>query len=115
MSNFEILSNQDKQYVANTYGRFPVAIKEGKGALCKDFDGKEYIAMTNVGVRPSVDGSKRLLETHIFDFDGDLYGTSLRVELIEKIRDEHKFSSVEELRSQIAKDFNNIKERMTKL
>ena len=91
------------------------AIENGVYASKVVFDGKEYIAMTNVGVRPSVDGSKRLLETHIFDFDGDLYGTSLRVELIEKIRDEHKFSSVEELRSQIAKDFNNIKERMAKL
>ena len=51
MSNFEILSNQDKQYVANTYGRFPVAIKEGKGALCKDFDGKEYIDFSSgIGV-----------------------------------------------------------------
>ena len=73
-------------------------------------DGKAYAAMTNVGVRPSVDGSKRLLETHLFGFEGVLYGLTLRVELIEKIRDEQKFSSVEELRSQIAKDFNKIKE-----
>lgn len=51
MSNFDIISNQDKQYVANTYGRFPVAIKEGKGALCKDFDGKEYIDFSSgIGV-----------------------------------------------------------------
>lgn len=51
MSNFEILSSQDKEYVANTYGRFPVAIKEGKGALCKDFDGKEYIDFSSgIGV-----------------------------------------------------------------
>ena len=51
MSNFDIISNQDKEYVANTYGRFPVAIKEGKGALCKDFDGKEYIDFSSgIGV-----------------------------------------------------------------
>ena len=51
MSNFDILSQQDKEYVANTYGRFPVAIKEGKGALCKDFDGKEYIDFSSgIGV-----------------------------------------------------------------
>ena len=51
MSNFDILSANDKQYVANTYGRFPVAIKEGKGALCKDFDGKEYIDFSSgIGV-----------------------------------------------------------------
>ena len=51
MSNFDIISAQDKEYVANTYGRFPVAIKEGKGALCKDFDGKEYIDFSSgIGV-----------------------------------------------------------------
>lgn len=51
MSNFDIISANDKQYVANTYGRFPVAIKEGKGALCKDFDGKEYIDFSSgIGV-----------------------------------------------------------------
>lgn len=51
MSNFDIISAQDKEYVANTYGRFPVAIKEGKGALCKDFDGKEYVDFSSgIGV-----------------------------------------------------------------
>ena len=75
-------------------------------------EGEEYVAMTNVGVRPSVDGSKRLLETHLFGFEGLLYGLKLRVELLEKIRDERKFASVEELRQQIEKDFNKIKELM---
>ncbi|MBR2325935.1 MAG: riboflavin kinase [Alistipes sp.] len=70
---------------------------------------EEYFAMTNVGVRPSVDGSKRLLETHLFGFRGLLYGLKLRVELYEKIRDEKKFSSVEELRKQIASDAEKIK------
>ena len=75
-------------------------------------DGEEYVAMTNVGVRPSVDGSRRLLETHLFGFEGLLYGLKLRVELYDKIRNEKKFSSVDELREQIAKDFNKIKELM---
>ncbi len=72
-------------------------------------EGKAYSAMTNVGIRPSVDGSKRLLETHLFGFSGSLYGLKLRVELYEKIRNEKKFSSVEELREQIAKDAIEIK------
>ena len=72
-------------------------------------EGEEYVAMTNVGVRPSVDGSKRLLETHLFGFQGLLYGLKLRVELYEKIRDEKKFSSVEKLRKQIASDAEKIK------
>ena len=73
---------------------------------------EEYRAMTNIGVRPSVDGTKRLLETHLFGFRGLLYGLRLRVELYEKIRDEKKFASVEELRQQIEKDSNKIKELM---
>lgn len=72
-------------------------------------EGKEYSAMTNVGIRPSVDGTKRLLETHLFGFQGLLYGLKLRVELYEKIRNEKKFSSVEELRQQIASDAEKIK------
>jgi riboflavin kinase/FMN adenylyltransferase len=75
-------------------------------------EGKSYVAMTNVGVRPSVDGSKRLLETHLFGFQGLLYGLALRVELYEKIREEQKFGSVDELRQQIEKDSNKIKELM---
>ena len=71
---------------------------------------EEYVAMTNVGVRPSVDGTKRLLETHLFGFERSLYDSKLRVELLEKIRDEKKFSSVEELQEQISKDSTRIKE-----
>ena len=76
--------------------------------------GEEYVAMTNIGVRPSVDGTRRLLETHLFGFKGLLYGLRLRVELYEKIRDEQKFSSVDELRRQIEKDSNKIKELIAK-
>lgn len=51
MSNFDLIKEQDKNYVANTYGRFDVAIKEGNGAICKDFDGKEYIDFSSgIGV-----------------------------------------------------------------
>ena len=74
--------------------------------------GEEYVAMTNIGVRPAVDGTRRLLETHLFGFKGLLYGLKLRVELYEKIRDEKRFSSVEELRKQIEQDSNKIKELM---
>lgn len=51
MSNFEKVQAQDKEYVANTYGRFPVAIEKGKGATCYDFDGKKYIDFSSgIGV-----------------------------------------------------------------
>lgn len=89
-----------------------LAIENGVYSSRVFVDGEEYVAMTNVGVRPSVDGTRRLLETHLFGFKGLLYGLKLRVELIDKIRDEQKFSSVEELRAQIEKDSNEIKELM---
>lgn len=51
MSNFEKIQSRDKEYVANTYGRFPVAIVSGKNATCYDADGKEYIDFTSgIGV-----------------------------------------------------------------
>lgn len=101
--------------------RFPtanIAVDESldieNGVYCSKVivEGESYVAMTNVGVRPSVDGSKRLLETHLFGFEGLLYGLTLRVELYEKIRDEKRFDSVDELRQQIEKDSNKIKELM---
>ena len=55
--------------------------------------------------RAEVDGgTARRLETHIFGFSGALYGRMLRVELLEKIRDERRFDTLEELRAQIEKD-----------
>ena len=89
-----------------------LAVENGVYSSKVVVEGEEYVAMTNVGVRPSVDGTKRLLETHLFGFEGLLYGLKLRVELYDKIRDEKKFSSVNELREQIEKDFNQIKELM---
>ena len=54
--------------------------------------------------RAEVGGTARRLETHIFGFSGALYGRMLRVELLEKIRDERRFDTLEELRAQIEKD-----------
>ena len=75
-----------------------------------EIDGVVYNAMSNVGIRPSVVSTGRWLETHIFDFCGDLYGRVLRVVLLEKIRDERKFSSVAELRAQLEHDMEYCRE-----
>jgi len=51
MSIFDVIKEKDESYVAHTYGRFPVAIKSGKGATCYDFDGKKYIDFSSgIGV-----------------------------------------------------------------
>ena len=85
-----------------------LAVENGVYCSMVYVEGKGYYAMTNVGVRPSVDGKRRLLETHLFGYEGDLYGLTLRVELIEKIRDEKKFASVEELKEQIECDRKSV-------
>ncbi len=60
--------------------------------------------VANIGNRPTVDGVSSRLEVHLFDFDGELYGRYLKVSLLKFLRPEMKFSSVEELRAQIARD-----------
>lgn len=64
-----------------------------------------YRAVTNIGIKPTVSyGGRPLAETHILDFSGDLYGKTISVRLRDFIRSERKFSSVDELKSQIAED-----------
>lgn len=70
-----------------------------------DIDGVTYRAMSNVGIRPSVGGKELLLETHVIGFSGDLYGRRLCVRLIEKIRDEKRFSSISDLKEQLQRDY----------
>ncbi|MEP2775838.1 MAG: bifunctional riboflavin kinase/FAD synthetase [Luteolibacter sp.] len=65
--------------------------------------------VANLGLRPTVEGDRKLLEVHVFDFDGDLYGKSLRVKFLRFIREEKKFASVEELKAQIALDAANAR------
>ena len=78
-----------------------VAAADGVYRSRAEVGGKVYDAMSNLGRNPSVGGVERRLETHIFDFRGELYGRRLRVELLEKIRDERRFDTLEELRAQI--------------
>lgn len=61
-------------------------------------------AVMNVGMRPTFDGLRRTVEVHVLDFDGDLYGRWLVVELIARLRGEQRFSGVDALRAQIAAD-----------
>ena len=68
-------------------------------------DGIVRPSITNIGTRPTVDQTgKTTIETHVFDFDRDLYGTTIRVAFIQRLRDERAFESVDALKSQIAAD-----------
>ena len=66
---------------------------------------REFEACTNIGVRPTFDGDeRRLVETHLLDFEGDLYGQVVTIELLHRLRAEQKFNGVEELKAQIDRD-----------
>jgi len=71
------------------------------------FDNQYYNGILNYGLKPTVNNDftkQPLAETHIFNFSNDLYGKLLRVEFVDKIRDEKKFTSIDELKSQIVID-----------
>ncbi len=66
--------------------------------------GKRYKGMCNIGVRPTVDGKARTIETHILDFDQDIYGLPLTLRFLRRIRDERRFPSLDALRTQLLLD-----------
>ncbi|MBN6076419.1 bifunctional riboflavin kinase/FAD synthetase [Aggregatibacter actinomycetemcomitans] len=68
-----------------------------------------FNGVANIGTRPTINGVNQLLEAHLFDFQGDLYGQWLEVELCRKIRNEMKFPSFDALKAQIAQDVETAK------
>lgn len=68
--------------------------------------------VTNVGVRPTVNGTTRRVEAHLFDFEGDLYARRLRLHFVTRIRDEKKFGGIDELRTQIKNDMAEARARL---
>lgn len=66
--------------------------------------------VANLGVRPTVDGTRTLLEVHLLDFEQNIYGKHVKVEFCEKLRDEQRFENVDLLRQQIAQDVIKARE-----
>lgn len=71
--------------------------------------GAEYRAVTNIGMKPTVGGDSRGAESHILNFEGDLYGQEIQVELLTKLRDEKLFGNVEALAEQVKQDIEIVK------
>ena len=109
---------KDGQHLGRTLG-FPtvnqdvptdkILIKNGVYLTRVKFNKKTKYGITNIGIRPTVNGSSPICETHIFDFHGDLYGKTLTVEFIKFLRSERKFSSLDDLTEQIKTDIENAK------
>ena len=79
---------------------------EGVYATVTEYEGKIYPSVTNYGGKPTFKDNKILLETNIFDFEGDLYGKNISVCFLEKLRNVVGFSSKEELKNQLKADKN---------
>ncbi|MEG0238405.1 MAG: bifunctional riboflavin kinase/FAD synthetase [Clostridium sp.] len=78
----------------------------------KVYIGKEiYFGATNVGYNPTVNGDKLSIETYILEFNQDIYGKIIKLEFLERIRDEKKFNSLEELKQQLKKDTKFVYEK----
>lgn len=81
-------------------------------------EGKKFPSVTNVGIRPTFQADEHhenqvLVETHILDRTIDLYGTTLEVQFVSKLREEKKFSSIQDLKDQITRDVQNAKAQLT--
>jgi riboflavin kinase/FMN adenylyltransferase len=73
-------------------------------------EGEPVQGVANVGTRPTVDGTRSLLEVHLFDFNGDIYGHYVHVDFLHKIREERRFESFDALKDQIVLDSEQARE-----
>jgi len=77
---------------------------DGVYACWAYIDGKVYQSMTNIGINPTFGGDKRAVEVYVVAYHGDLYGCELKIDIVERLRDEKKFKTVAELKRQVAED-----------
>jgi riboflavin kinase/FMN adenylyltransferase len=75
-----------------------------------EFEGKSYGGIANMGTRPTVGGQNPVLEIHLLEFSGNLYGKKISVEFLKKVRDEKKFDGLDQLKDQIFKDISSARE-----
>ncbi|TWB15105.1 FMN adenylyltransferase /riboflavin kinase [Nitrospirillum amazonense] len=97
-------------YLRPHFGVYAVraGVDEGAGTVWRD-------GVANLGRRPTVGGAVERLEAHLFDFDGDLYGRHVRVQLLDFIRPEMKFENFQALKDQIARDADEARLRLAAL
>lgn len=87
--------------IKETYKIIP---KNGVYLVKTKINSNTYFGMMNIGIRPTVGGRNKSLEIHFFNFKDNIYGKNVSIEIIKKIRDEEKFSSIDQLKIQLKKD-----------
>ncbi|MGX1025235.1 bifunctional riboflavin kinase/FAD synthetase [Psychroflexus sp. MBR-150] len=89
-------------YIEENYKIIP---KEGVYVVCAEIDSKPYFGMMNIGHNPTIaKDNRKSVETYFFDFEGNLYGKTLEIQLLKRIRDERKFDSLAALKAAMQKD-----------
>ncbi|MFW6150166.1 MAG: bifunctional riboflavin kinase/FAD synthetase [Chloroflexota bacterium] len=78
--------------------------RRGVYVTIASLNGQEFASVTNIGTRPTFEDGPTIVETHLLDYTGDLYGAELTVRFVHRLRDEEYFSSAGELTAQIARD-----------
>ena len=81
---------------------------DGVYATITQVNGKRFPSATNIGIRPTFGEGGKTVETHLIQYKGDLYGKEIMVEFVQKLRDEQRFPSSEELKIQIEKDVREV-------
>ncbi len=91
----------------------PLKLVPGNGVYAVEVEvlGAKWRGMCNIGTRPTVGGASRTIETHILDFDRDIYGLPITIRFRKRIRDERRFPSLEALRQQLVLDREGCSER----
>ncbi|PHQ57621.1 MAG: riboflavin biosynthesis protein RibF [Lutibacter sp.] len=87
-----------------TYKLLP---KTGAYVVKSEIENQTVFGMMNIGFRPTVSGENQTIEIHFFDFNKDLYGTILQIDVLAYLRDEQKFDSITSLTNQLQKDKQN--------
>ncbi len=87
---------------------------DGVYAVIVEIDDQQMTGMANLGFKPTVMGTKRSIEVHIHDFSGDLYGKKIKIEFVERLRNERQFDSTDALVSQIELDQKKSLELLSK-
>ncbi|WP_373600586.1 bifunctional riboflavin kinase/FAD synthetase [Paraclostridium bifermentans] len=82
--------------------------KNGIYAVKVYLKNREFYGATNIGYNPTVNGKTLSIETHILDFEEDIYGDIIKVEFLNRIRDEKKFNSLDELKNQLSEDVKYV-------
>jgi len=97
---------------ANIAPERPVLVAAGVYACTAEVAGQSRRAVVNIGVRPTFEEKTLAVEAYLLDFSGDLYGQTVRLVFVSRVREERRFPSVDALRAQIAADVETARRRL---